>query len=55
MIENKCENKHTQKNIHRMKVIYEKGIKVNYDINLNVDEQQGFIKYLNEQFDKKKR
>ena len=37
-----------------MKVIYEKGIKVNTDINLNVDEQQGFIKYLNEQFDKKK-
>ena len=34
-----------------MKGIYEKAIKVNNDLKLNVDEQQDDIKHLKEQFD----
>ena len=41
----------TKKVFHSMKVIYEKAIKVNNDIKLNVDERQDDIKHLKEQYD----
>ena len=49
MSEKKLENK--PKVFHSIKVIFEKVIKVNNDLKLNVDEQQDDLKQLKEQYD----